>query len=305
VTSPALDFSIVVPTRNRPVQLAACLSALAKQDYPRDRYEVVIVDDGSSPPAAAVASSFQDRIALALLYQQNAGPAAARNRGAAHARGTWLAFTDDDCLPDSTWLRSLATALADAEDCVVGGHTVNGLPENLCSAVSQLIIDAAYRRYNAQSENARFFTTNNLALGRALYARLGGLDEAFTTSEDRDLCDRCVAAGIRLRYAPGATVEHRHALSLPAFCRQHFAYGRGAFRFHQAQRARGSRQTDDQVPFLLDIRNWLLCSLTQVAPRRWPGLAALLVCWQLTNLAGFVAEGLACNGGDVHRSARR
>ena len=287
---PTLDFSIVVPTFNRPVQLASCLSALANLDYPHDRYEVILVDDGSSTPVASVAEVFRDRLDLVLLRQENAGPSAARNRGAAHARGTWLAFTDDDCQPHPAWLGQLAAALAGASDFVVGGRTVNGLPTNIYSTVSQLIVDVVYRHYNAEPEDAQFFATNNLALPRALFGQLGGLDEAFTTSEDRDLCDRCKAAGVQLRYAPDAVVEHRHALSLATFCRQHFGYGRGAFRFHQAQVSRGSHHTADKAHFHLNFGNWMVYPFTKVEPRRWPGVAALLACWQVTNLVGFVAE---------------
>jgi glycosyltransferase involved in cell wall biosynthesis len=287
-----MDFSILVPTFNRPVQLTACLAALADLDYPRDQFEVILVDDGSPEPVEPVAEPFRGRLDVVVLRQRNAGPSAARNLGATHARGQWLAFTDDDCQPDPAWLGRLALVLKDGGDCVVGGRTINGLPDNLCSTMSQLIVEVVYRHYNAQPDQAQFFATNNLAMGRLLYTRLGGLNEAFATSEDRDLCDRCLAAGVRLRYAPEAVVQHRHALSVRDFCRQHFSYGRGAFRFHRAQLARGSGHPGHKVHFHLDYRNWVLYPFTQVPSSRWPGVAALLACWQMANLAGFVAEGI-------------
>src|SRR5437867_3420967 len=84
-------FSIVVPTYRRPKQLAACLQALAKLDYARERFEVIVVDDGSTTPPEAVVTSFQDRLQVTLVLQPHAGSAAARNTGAERARGEYLA----------------------------------------------------------------------------------------------------------------------------------------------------------------------------------------------------------------------
>jgi GT2 family glycosyltransferase len=292
VSAATLDFSIIVPTYNRPAQLETCLSALSGLDYAADRYEVIVVDDGSSSPLDAVTAPFQNRLRLSLLRQANAGPAAARNRGAQAARATWLAFTDDDCQPAPSWLRTLAGKLAGHPDGVVGGHTVNGLDDNLCSTMSQIIVDVVYRHYNAHPEDARFFATNNLAIGRELFHRLGGFDASFITSEDRELCDRLTAHGVRMRYAADCVVKHQHALSLRGFCRQHFHYGRGAFRFHRSQVKRRSPATWSKTGFHLDLRNWLLYPFSQVAPRRWPETTALLFLWQFMNTAGFAAEAL-------------
>src|SRR5262245_33694862 len=114
-------FSIVVPTRSRPAELKRCLEALASIDYPRDRFEAIVVDDGGDPPAGVSAEGFDRAMAVSVLRQSHAGPAAARNLGAARARGDFLAFTDDDCAPERSWLRSLASRLESAPDALVGG----------------------------------------------------------------------------------------------------------------------------------------------------------------------------------------
>ena len=100
--------SVIVPTHRRPAQLAECLAALARLDYPPDRYEVIVVDDGGGMPLDDVLEPFRDRMAVSCLTGRRAGPAAARNAGAARARGDLLAFTDDDCRPRPDWLRRLA-----------------------------------------------------------------------------------------------------------------------------------------------------------------------------------------------------
>src|SRR5713226_6572342 len=99
-------FSIIVPTYNHPKQLAACLQSLARLEYPRDRFEVIVVDDGGAAALEAVVAPFKNQIDVMLLRQSHSGPAAARNTGAARAKGEFLAFTGADCTPATNWLQT-------------------------------------------------------------------------------------------------------------------------------------------------------------------------------------------------------
>src|SRR5579871_5771350 len=135
-----LDFSVIIPTRNRPQQLSQCLAALASLDYPRDRFEVLVIDDGSTQPLESVISDWKSRVPVRLLIQSNTGPATARNRGAAEARGGWLAFLDDDCRAAPGWLKGFADTAASSEE-VLGGATQNVSPHRPCSAASQALVD--------------------------------------------------------------------------------------------------------------------------------------------------------------------
>src|SRR5437016_6865605 len=184
-------FSIVVPTYNRPGQLAACLQALAHLSYPKDCFEAIVVDDGGQTRPDEVVASFRDRLDLTLLRQPHAGPAAARNTGVVKARGAFLAFTDDDCRPWRDWLKTLAVRLAKDPDCIVGGRTINALPDNPYSSASQHLIDYLYSYYNADPDRARFLTSNNLTLAADRFRAIGGFDTTFpgAAAEDRDFCD--------------------------------------------------------------------------------------------------------------------
>lgn len=291
-------FSIILPTYSRPDQLARCLRAVGRLDYPRDRLEVIVVDDGGPDPLEAVLAPFRAEFRLALLRQENAGPAAARNTGAAEAVGDFLAFTDDDCLPESQWLRGLAAALADDATAMVGGLTLNGAP-NLCSITSQLIVDVVYRHYNADPRHARFIASNNMALSRRDFREMGGFDPSFRTAEDRELCDRWLHRGNRIVYAPAARVLHVRPMGPLAFLRQHFQYGRGARRFNRrrAQRASGSMLMESR--FHANPANWLYYPLTRIPARQVVPVATLLFLWQAANFAGFVWETIR---GDDQRS---
>jgi GT2 family glycosyltransferase len=282
-------FSIIVPTCGRHVQLATCLASLAAQEFPLDGFEVIVVDDGSVPPVDDCVAPFRARIDLKLIAQPNAGPAAARNRGAAEARGRFLAFTDDDCLPHPRWLAALADNFDASPDALVGGRTVNALADNFYSATSQLIIEVVYEHFNRDEGGARFFASNNFAVPAELFRDAGGFDESFRCSEDRDFCERWRARGLRLVHAPEAVVRHAHALDALSLWRQHFGYGRGALRFHRKREAGGADRFKPESAFYSKL---LRAALAQPRLIQSIKMTALLAWAQAANAAGFFYERL-------------
>ena len=157
-------FSIIVPTFNRPAQLAACLESLACLDYPLGRFEVIVSDDGSQTRLETLVASFSNRLDIVLAHQTHSGPAIARNKGAAQAKGDLLAFTDDDCTPAADWLKTLAARFTETPDVMIGGRTLNVLLDNPYSTASDLLIRYLYAYYNRNPDQAGFFTSNNLTV---------------------------------------------------------------------------------------------------------------------------------------------
>ena len=287
-----IDFSILVPTCNRPSQLAVCLAAIAELDYPRSRFEVVVVDDGSDTPLDPVVEPYRAVLQIALLGQSRGGPARARNRGAEAARGRFLAFTDDDCAPAPDWLTRLAGTLGNATDHVVGGRTINALSNNTCAEASQLLLDYLHGYFNQRSTEIWFLASCNLALSAELYRAVGGFDPSFprAAAEDRDFCDRLQRHGCRKTYARNAVVYHRHALTLPSFWRQHFGYGRGAHRFRRARVHRTGEGVRVE-PFGF-YSGMLLHPFKRAGLRRPLQTSILLAISQVANVAGFFYESL-------------
>lgn len=278
-------FTIIIPTYERPAQLATCLQALARLDYPPERFEVIIVNDGGTTSLASIVEQFRVRLDLKLVEQKNTGPAGARNYGATHARGEFLAFTDDDCEPETNWLRAFASYFAQTPTRIIGGRTTNALSHNPYAETSQKIIEVVYAHFNADPGDARFFASNNFAVSAERFRAIGGFDETFITSEDREICARWRARGGALTYAPEAVVRHSHHLTLRTLWQQHFGYGRGALRFHRATSEGGSFKPD------LDFYRKLLSSgATQARPTRAAQLTTLLFWSQLANAAGFFYE---------------
>lgn len=281
-------FSIVVPTYNRPAELAVCLQSLTRLDYPHDRFEVIVVDDGSNTLLQPAVASFFDQLNVTLLIQNNAGPAPARNAGAKRARGEFLAFMDDDCTPSPDWLQKLANRFAKIPDHAIGGRTLNPLPENPYSTASQNLINAGYAYHNPTPSQASFFASNNLTVPAAHFHSIGGFDITFKTSEDRDFCDRWRHHGFQMTYAPEILIYHSHPLNFRAFWRQHFNYGRGAYRYHQARARRGTGRLRPDLKFYMRL---ISNPFMQEQGKRAFWVTMLLLMSQIANALGFLREG--------------
>jgi GT2 family glycosyltransferase len=287
-------FTIIIPTYNRPDRLAECLESIACLNYPRECFEVIVVDDGSEMPLEGIVDSVGKRLDVRLLRQRNGGPASARNNGAATARGAFLAFTDDDCVADPDWLNEFADCFRRSPDNAVGGMTVNGLVKNPFSSFSQRVIDVAYRHYNEDPDRAVFFASNNLAVPAETFKSVGGFNPDFLTAEDREFCDRWRHHSRRLSYAPEAVVSHANNLTFLSFCRQHFNYGRGAARFYRARAGRGTGGYAPDAGFYRNLLRWQ----GQGVPKKTKFLdvvrqASLLLLWLAVNTLGFGVELLA------------
>lgn len=297
---PPPGFSIVVPTRDRPEPLQRCLAALAALDFPKGDFEVVLVDDGSAVSQEPVASRARGALPLTFVRQARGGPAAARNTGALHARGSVLVFTDDDCAPEPGWLGAIARAVASRPGAMVGGPVVNGLGDDRFAAASQMLIAHLYDTY-ADGHPSRFFCTNNLAVGAGEFRELGGFDTSFPqpAAEDRELCERWLGRGHPMVFEPAAVVRHFHAMDFAGFLRQHFRYGAGAHRLSQIRRRRGDGGLRIEPPSF--YTRMLRRPFQAGAPgQRWQ-MSALLAVSQIAGAAGFAWAKL--RGGPVRLPA--
>jgi glycosyltransferase involved in cell wall biosynthesis len=197
--SGSLPFiSVVVPAYNRPEGLTALLAALAEQSYPPYRFEVLVCDDGSKPALAERVATKDLPFSLNFLREDNQGPAAARNRGLKAARGSIVAFTDDDCLPLPHWLEAIAEALQKPEAYAVHGPTYSTVPP----------IDPFV--HSLHIEQVHGVATANFAARKDKLLAVDGFDETFRAPyfEDEDLSRRLQQRFGEITWAPEARVEH-------------------------------------------------------------------------------------------------
>src|SRR6478672_11466900 len=123
-----MQVSVIIPTYRRPELLARCLTALSRQRFPPNEFEVIVAaDDATRRQLEALACGDFQPFYLPVVGTAH-GPAAARNTGWRIARGTIIAFTDDDCIPDSGWLAAGIEPFADLAVVAVTGQTIVPLP---------------------------------------------------------------------------------------------------------------------------------------------------------------------------------
>jgi GT2 family glycosyltransferase len=216
--------------------LRRLLEALALQQYPKECFEVVVVDDGGKEPLNGLEEEFAGRLRLTIVHQANAGCGPARQAGTDLAQGSYLAFTDDDCCPAPDWLASLARTAQKYPGCGVGGKTVNALENDPFAETTQFIVGSLMTPDADSAGCIRYCPTCNVAFPAESFRSAGGLDRNWSNGggEDRDLCARWLSAGFALWYEPAALVRHFHALTLRRFFGLHMRYGRGAWRFHRS-----------------------------------------------------------------------
>jgi GT2 family glycosyltransferase len=227
-------ISVVVPTKGRLSSLEGCLEALRKADFEREQFEVVVANDRGGELVESLVASFADELQAAIAQPQRTGPSAARNAGAAAARGAYVAFTDDDCEPAPSWLPALERSLEENPGAAVGGRVENGIPQNLGAVATQVVVDALHAHFNQDPRSPRFFASSNVAFPADAFRSMGGFDEDSRYAEDRELCERWIRTGHRFVSTPQAIVIHMRTLRLRGFMAQHYGYGRGARAFHRS-----------------------------------------------------------------------
>ena len=188
-------ISVVVPTRDRAGAIASLLEALARQSLPAERFEVIVVDDGSDPPLRVPEG------ARGLRHERSGGPGAARNTGWRAAAAPLIAFVDDDCEPAPGWLEALVAAAGDARSVIVQGPVAPAPEPPVERTPTTHTIEV--------TGPSPLFVTASIAYSRALLERTGGFDERLRRAgEDAELGARAVKAGAEVRWAPDALVHH-------------------------------------------------------------------------------------------------
>ncbi len=230
--------SVVVPTFNRLKDLQRVLAALRRQrDAAAGGIELVVVDDGSTDGTAGWLRTQQGRGDVEVLSQPNSGPAIARNRGAAVARGEILLFLGDDTQPADGWLLGHLEEHrlfgAGRQPLAVVGYT--GFPDDHDSPFCRFINEyGAQFGYALIEEPAavpfNFFYTSNVSIPRKFFTELGGFREDFVAAawEDIEFAYRATQAGMMLRYQPRARTVHHHRIQPRTFCRRQRTSGRAA-----------------------------------------------------------------------------
>lgn len=222
--------SVVIPAYNCAETVIVCLGSVLGQSYPRDRFEVIVVDDGSTDRTAAMAKASAETWEgrFILVSQANAGPAAARNAGIHAASGDIVAFIDADCIAACDWLERLVHVFQQHPDVAgVGGPLHNAAQVN--TLVARYLIAVEFYRHRVRKGEVEYLLTANAAFLRSALLDVGGFAERRRAwAEDADLSFRLLRSGYVLLHAPSGSVTHIGVLeSIRSLASGLYRYGFG------------------------------------------------------------------------------
>jgi cellulose synthase/poly-beta-1,6-N-acetylglucosamine synthase-like glycosyltransferase len=268
-----MDISVVVPARNAGRTIGGCLDSLVAQSEPLERYEVIVVDDGSTDDTCQVVQGYE----VTLLDQPQKGPAAARNRGVAASSGEVVLFTDADCVPDGRWIEEMVRPF---EDPGISG--VKGVYRTRQRGIVPRFVQCEYEeRYGkmARLKQIDFIDTYSAGYRREVFLSVGGFDTAYPDAsvEDQELSFRLAERGHRMVFNPRAVVYHQHPETLRAYSKRKFNIGYWKVRVLRTHPQKAMR--DSHTPQTLKVQMALALALL-------PLLALALI---LRSLAWLVA----------------
>lgn len=216
-----MTISVVVPAYNSEKTIKKCLDSLFSQSFNKP-YEVVVVDDGSKDKTAEIVKEYPK---VKYVFQKNAGPAAARNKGWKSASGEVVVFTDSDCVLDKNWLKEMVGPIDGKEVMAVGG--VYDKSANEKSLLANLIGEEIKYRYSKMGKYTDAHGSYSLAVKKDVLKELNGFNEFYpvATAEDFDLCYRITGLGYKIFLNNKAKLAHHHPEKLWKYLKTQFRHG--------------------------------------------------------------------------------
>lgn len=236
-------LSVVIPTYNRKSSLIRTLSALERQTLPSDRFEVIVVSDGSTDGTAEAVRAHSYPFRLRLLEQTNSGPSVARNYGARAACGEVVVYLDDDVEPTAGFLEVHAKAHEACPRLVLIGPQSMPREERfpVWIAWEHQMLESQYARFRSGEWQAgpNNLYSGNFSVRRKHLIEVGGFDENFKRQEDVELGFRLASLGLEFRFEPTADGYHRPERTFESWYTTPYLYG---IRDVQMARDKGQEQ---------------------------------------------------------------
>jgi glycosyltransferase involved in cell wall biosynthesis len=254
------EISVIIPTHNGGWVLRRTVEALVAQDTPPDRHEILVVDDGSTDGSTDGLDALAGPTTVRVLRQAKRGRAAARNHGAAEARGHVLLFMDADVWATPGLVSAHLAHYAGSRNIGVQGRWKDH-PDSLTSLFMRarnVIPDTTIRRREGMSPY--HVVTRNFSVDAEAFHRVGGFDESFKGYgwEDIELGVRMVRSGVTLRFEPTALGYHYHVQGLAeARAKMHEAGVGAVYFWTKHNRERGLGLFLEILPVLLPLK-WLV-----------------------------------------------
>lgn len=213
-------FSIIIPAFNEARHIGQCLDSIFAQRFPRDQYEVIVIDNGSTDATPDIAAQYQ----VTLLSNKEKTVSGLRNLGATHAKGSILAFVDADCTVAPDWLES-ASVYIDQQDVAMWGAPP--LPPEQATWVQKSW--AMIRLKDNSLKECDWLESMNLFVGTDTFLGIGGFSEKLVTCEDVDLSYRIQELGTIISDPSIRVIHHGEAATLSVFFKKELWRGKSNY----------------------------------------------------------------------------
>ena len=212
--------SVIIPTYNEETYLQLCLISLQKMNYPKNKLEIIVVDNGSTDKTSEIARKYNTNL---ILFPEGRTISSVRNIGAKKAQGSVLAFLDADCIVTPDWLYHAVNLLNDSIG-VVGSRPV--APEEDATWVQKARTAVLVKESNVITS---WLSSANFIILKQLFEKVGGFDEKLETSEDADLSFRLNEITTIL-YSPDVKAYHlREPKNLLDFFKKELWHGKSVY----------------------------------------------------------------------------
>jgi len=202
--------SVVVPTLSSPERTRKCIEALLVQSYPKDRYEVIVIDNGSTDHTPSIIQKYP---VIFLKEDGFRSPYAARNRGVRHGRGEIIAMTDVNCTPVPTWLEEGVKSMRMEGADLVGGKVTFTFSAKRTAA--ECFDSVSNVKMKSSIEKRGVAKGGNLFVHRRVFESLGLFPDRLRSGGDVLWTEKATKAGFKLIYSPGANAFYPARTLLP------------------------------------------------------------------------------------------
>jgi glycosyltransferase involved in cell wall biosynthesis len=264
-----IDLTIQMCTYNRKDLLLKALDALFNQNYPKDRYEIILVDDGSTDGTGEAVSNLKSDCNLKYIYQDNSGLAVGRNKGITQAKGRIVLFVDDDIIASERLVKEHIVTHDVYPKSVVRGwvNHVDSLEK------FNRNIEESKLKFTMQDISTSFFWTSNVSVEKKYLEEVGLFDETFNEYgwEDIELGIRLKKLGLKLKYNNNAVVLHYKSCwkksQIPSLLKQARSKGNTAVIFLEKHPVLNVKLATGIYPLRIFIDNLFKKGLLEICER--------------------------------------
>ena len=298
------EISVIIPVYNDPAGLKDTLNSLVKQKFPKNRFEIIVADNGSTDHTLSVINNFIDRYPklVRMVQESNVKSSyAARNKGISNATGSVISFIDADMTVEKEWLKKVMESLQkNKTDCIVCNVKVAPGKKSIFALYDRMVA-FPIEKYVKESH---YTPVGCLTIYKNIFKKAGLFDPKLISGGDHEFGNRIYEAGYKIHYEPSIVMKHPSRYSFKQILKKAFRIGRGyrQINFYYPGRYKMNHRNILNPRYFLRIKAivWFIKSMRKnkiwVKANSSEKMLFCLIRWVylLANHFGYIYESLSC-----------